>query len=72
MSTKEKFKQFEGSKLKEIGFYKLIYFGINFAVFMFCCYKLAGMRLLPFTPADYVDLLPENNKNMRIVRFVRN
>ena len=65
----DRFKEFEGTKMKELGFYKLIYFGINLAVFAFCCYKLAGMGLLPFNPSDYVDLLPGNNVDAEVARF---
>lgn len=65
----DRFKEFEGSKMKELGFYKLIYLVINLAVFGFCCYKLAGMGLLPFNPSDYVDLLPKNNEAVDIVRY---
>ena len=72
LGTNERFKEFEGFKLKEIGFYKLIYFLINLAVFGFCLYKLSGMGLLPFSPSDYVDLLPENDISAVIVRYKHN
>lgn len=65
----DKFREFEGLKMKELGFYKLIYFAINLVVFGFCCYKLAGMGLLPFNPSDYIDLLPSNNVDVDVVRF---
>ena len=69
LGTNEKFREFEGFKMKEITFYKFIYFGINLIVFTFCLYKLAGIGLIPLSPSDYVDLLPENNVNADIVRF---
>lgn len=44
--------------MSELGFYKLIYFGANFAILGFIAYKFSGMGLLPLSPSDYVDLLP--------------
>jgi hypothetical protein len=56
-STNEVFKKFEQIK-DAIGFYKLIYMGLNSVVLLFGLYRLYGMGLLPLHASDYVALVP--------------
>jgi hypothetical protein len=55
--TNEVFKKFDLIK-DAIGFYKLIYMGINSVVLLFGLYRLYGMGLLPLHASDYVALVP--------------
>lgn len=55
--TNEVFKKFDPIK-DAVGFYKLIYMGLNGVVLAFGLYKLYGMGLLPLHAADYVALVP--------------
>lgn len=46
--------------MTELSFYKFIYICANVAILGFIAYKFSGMGLLPLSPSDYVDLLPQN------------
>jgi hypothetical protein len=56
-NTNEVFQKYEGIK-DAIGFYKLIYMGLNSVVLIFGLYRLYGMGLLPLHASDYVALVP--------------
>lgn len=51
------FKQFEGKKISLL-YYKFIYVGINAFVLSIGLHKLYGVGLLPFSPSDWIDLIP--------------
>ena len=48
------------SNLYQLCIYKLIYIAANLFILGFIAYKFYGMGLLPLSPSDYVDLLPQN------------
>ena len=69
LGTRDKFREFEHYHLKELGFYKLIYSAINLALLGYSMYNFSKMGMLPFSPSDYVDVLPANPVNVDIVNF---
>lgn len=70
-SIEEKFSAFKAFNLKELPFYKLIYFLANVAILLFLGYKFYNMGLLPLSPVDYVDVLPTNKQQLK-VKLVKN
>ncbi len=56
----EKFSSFKQYNLQEVGFYKIVYLLINCAILGFIAYKFNNMGLLPLSPSDYMEYLPEN------------